>query len=344
MFSSVLKTIVGSPTPAPVSGISERVELAEASFGPSGQRPPFGDRRPSLDQRRLTAIAEQCGLDTLQDLKLITDVRRAVDSYLTRNGGEFVVAVDGLAASGKSSNSARLALLLSTPEFNCQHLSSGSLYRAVTILALKKLRLDVLTAADVEKNSDLIAGIAQDLIFELKPDVKRAGGAKFLAKTRKFHFLNDITDDLASDKVEKSVSFVAKHPGVRAALNEAQKRFAISNRLAVIDGRDAGTTVFPDAPVKIFLTVSDKEATRRSLIRAGNPNPTEPQISVAMRDVLDRNRKDIAQTVIPRDAIVVDTSRMDSPQVLRTVLGSILESLKASTRAPVLDEALWRDN
>ena len=144
----------------------------------------------------------------------------------------LIVAIDGPAGSGKSTVARALAERL-----GLEVLDTGAMYRAVTVLALR----DGLDLDDADK----VARIAEDAELEM--------GARVLA-----HDV-DLTDELRTPEVNDAVSVVAAHPGVRRALVAAQRAWAVPRAGAIVEGRDIGTVVFPDATVKVFLTASHDE-------------------------------------------------------------------------------------
>jgi cytidylate kinase len=199
--------------------------------------------------------------------------------------GALVVAIDGPAGSGKSTVARAVAARL-----GLSVLDTGSMYRAVTALALRA-GLDPHDADKVSilaRDADLVVG---DRVTSL--DV-------------------DLTAELRSDGVNEAVSVVAAHPGVRAALVERQRAWVTTHGGGVVEGRDIGSVVFPHAAVKVFLTASDAERARR---RADDEHPD----SVARRDRLDEGR--VASPLRPAtDAHVLDTTGRAVDDVVDEIL------------------------
>ena len=194
----------------------------------------------------------------------------------------LTVAIDGPAASGKGTLAKRLAVVLGVP-----HLDTGLLYRAVGRRVLD-------TGADPAD-----ATAATDAAVALMPeDLNRA--------------------DLRGPVADAAAAKVASVPGVRAALLDFQRRFAQGG--AVLDGRDIGTVVLPDAPVKLFVTAGlDVRAQRRyqELVSRGGTVPDFETIraEMAARDEADRTRT--AAPLRPaEDAAILDTSDLDADGAL----------------------------
>lgn len=183
-----------------------------------------------------------------------------------------VVAIDGPAGSGKSTVARALATRL-----GLDVLDTGSMYRAVTALALRE-GLD-------PHDGDKVAILAREVDLVVGERVTSLGV--------------DLTDSLRSDEVNRAVSVVAAHPAVRAALVDRQRAWVEVHRGGVVEGRDIGSVVFPHADVKVFLTASDVERARR---RADDEHPE----SVARRDRLDVGR--VASPLRPAD----DAHRLDT--------------------------------
>ena len=209
----------------------------------------------------------------------------------------MIIAVDGSAASGKGTLSKRLAA-----HFDLSHLDTGSLYRLVGLAALEQN----LSPKNITENQSVT--IARTLDLSVTPDHR-----------------------IRNDRVAEMASIVATMPSVRACLLELQRGFAThqpATNGAVLDGRDIGSVVLPDADYKFFVDADiDVRAKRRTKELHDNGQ------SVMFRDVLedmkarderDRNR-DIAPLVACSDAIVIDTSEKDADMVLALALSHITE-------------------
>lgn len=199
--------------------------------------------------------------------------------------GPLVIAIDGPAAAGKGTLARRLAA-----HFGLPHLDTGLLYRAVA--------RRVLTAG-------------------ADPADPHAAGREARALTPA-----DLNrSDLRTAAVDAAASAVARHAGVRAALLDFQRRFAAAG--AVLDGRDIGTVVLPDAPVKIFLTASvAARAARRWRERGGVETLEAVEAAIAARDAQDAARA-VAPLRPAPDAVVIDTSDLDPDEVFARALALI---------------------
>jgi cytidylate kinase len=197
-----------------------------------------------------------------------------------------VIAIDGPAASGKGTLARRLAATLGLP-----YLDTGLLYRAVA-----RAMLDA-----GESPEDPVAAEA----------AARALPPASLNRT-----------DLRVPEVDRAAAAVASIPGVRAALLAFQRDFG-RNHGAVLDGRDIGTVIFPDAAAKLFVTASeDARAHRRWLELQGRGVAADP--AVVKRDLQARDAADVAREAAPlrpaADAVVLDTTEMDADQAFAAAM------------------------
>lgn len=207
-----------------------------------------------------------------------------------------VITIDGPAASGKSSAARLLAQRLGVA-----YVSSGLLYRAATLLALRH-------AAPLDDEAALLALLARH-------DVRLHPGA---AANRLTVDWADLTDDLHTDAVDGSVSAVARHQGVRAWVNARLREMGGS---FVIDGRDMGTSVFPDAVAKFYLTA---DARVRAARRAGERGAALEAIAA---ELSRRDERDQRQSVPAPDAQVIDTSALTLAEVVERILAAVLRVL-----------------
>ncbi len=212
----------------------------------------------------------------------------------------MIIAVDGPTASGKGTIAKRIAA-----HFGVPHLDTGLLYRAVG-------RQVAINDGDPDNPADALA--ACDFPDELMQD-----------------------EILRTEETGGLASRVSVHPAVREALFKRQRAFAEQPGGAVLDGRDIGTVIAPDADVKLFITASVQErARRRWMEMTANPMIHEEEIALSEieRDVVARDARDINRADAPlkaaADALVIDTTAFDREQAFETVLEAVKEALAAS--------------
>ncbi|WP_114376908.1 (d)CMP kinase [Elioraea thermophila] len=209
-----------------------------------------------------------------------------------RRGGP-VIAVDGPAAAGKGTLARRLAAALDLP-----HLDTGLLYRAVG--------RRVLDAGGDPADPAVAAREAEALAPQ---DLGRA--------------------DLRAPEVDRAASLVAAVPAVRRALLAFQRRFA-EPRGAVLDGRDIGTVVFPDADLKLFVSASDEERARRRWLELKGRGVEVP-FETVLADLRARDARDASRDVAPlrpaADAIVLDTTDLDADAAFARALAIVRDRL-----------------
>lgn len=208
-----------------------------------------------------------------------------------------MIALDGPAGTGKSSVSRGLARAL-----GLRYLNTGAMYRVVT-LAVLRAGVDV---TDAQRVADIAADV--DLAVGYDPDEDRA----FLAG-------EDVSFEIRGDEVTGAVSAVSAVPAVRARLVQLQRELAAGDGGVVVEGRDIGTVVLPDADVKIFLTASAEVRAQRR--HAQNiANGIEDSYEAVLADVKRRDHLDSTRAVSPlraaQDAVIVDTSEMNEAQVI----------------------------
>ena len=199
----------------------------------------------------------------------------------------FVIAIDGPAASGKGTLARRLAEYYKLP-----HLDTGLLYRATACALIDEgLSLEDALAAE-----EAARGLS---LNEFDPE------------------------RLRSREIGEASSVVASIPAVRAALIEMQQNFAARPEGAVLDGRDIGTVICPNARIKIFVTASpETRAQRRALELAGRGEPAD--FNLILEDVRKRDARDSARQTAPlkqaADAILIDTTELDKDAVFARAL------------------------
>ena len=217
-----------------------------------------------------------------------------------------MIAIDGPAGTGKSSVSRGLARALAA-----RYLDTGAMYRIVTLAVLR-------AGIDLD-DVDAVGAAAEDvdLAIGYDPDEDRS----YLAG-------EDVSAEIRGDEVTKAVSAVSAVPAVRTRLVRLQRELAAGQGSVVVEGRDIGTVVLPDADVKIFLTASAEErALRRNdqNIASGLGDDYEAVLAdVKRRDHLDSTRA-VSPLRAADDALVVDTSDMTEPQVVVHLLRLVEE-------------------
>jgi cytidylate kinase len=208
-----------------------------------------------------------------------------------------VVAIDGPAASGKSSTAEWVAR-----ELGYCHVDSGALYRAATAAALRT----GIPPEEWTPTTVLEAARSVSLAFHENSMVPRLDGA-------------DADEEIRSGAVNSAVPRVARMQSVRSWVNEQVKRTA-TERNVVVDGRDIGTAVFPEADVKVYLVADSWERAKRRLVQHLRRLPTDEEIAAETDRLVHRDAADATQSVQARDAVLIDTTHLlQSEQVARIV-------------------------
>ena len=203
-----------------------------------------------------------------------------------------VVAIDGPAGAGKSTISSRLARRL-----GADHLDTGAMYRAVACGVLRR-------GAD-PTDATAVEALLTDLDLEFDGDRVTVDG-------------RDATEEIRSPEVTGAVSAVAAIAAVRANLVARQRTWARERPLAVLEGRDIGTVVIPDAGLKIFLTASPRVRAQRRVAQAGGDLDTV-EAAIIERDRADSSRED-SPLRAAADAVVVDTSDIGIDDVVEELV------------------------
>lgn len=196
-----------------------------------------------------------------------------------------VIAIDGPAGSGKSTVARAVASRL-----GLAHLDTGAMYRSVTLAALRR----GIDPGDLES----VAELARETTIDV--------GERILVDG------SDATADIRSPEVNSGVSTVAANPAVRAEMVRQQRAWAEAHEGGVVEGRDIGTVVFPEAGLKVFLTASREERARRR----GDEH------DVGRRDHLDSTRRASPLTAAP-DALVLDTTDLSVEEVVARIVGRL---------------------
>ncbi|WP_160721378.1 (d)CMP kinase [Bacillus sp. USDA818B3_A] len=217
------------------------------------------------------------------------------------------IAIDGPAAAGKSTVAKIVAEKLSYI-----YIDTGAMYRALTYKA-------IINELDLEDEESLLDTLLSAVI-ELKPSEK--GQLVYLDN-------DNVTDLIRSAKVTNSVSYVARLPKVREEMVKRQQAFAVECGV-VMDGRDIGTHVLPNAEVKVFLLASVEERAERrhaENLEKGFPSDLEKlKEEIAKRDKLDSERE-VAPLKKASDAIEIDTTSMTIPDVVDQIMALVHERI-----------------
>ena len=215
----------------------------------------------------------------------------------------MIIAIDGPSGSGKSTLGRMLARAL-----KLLYIDTGSMYRAVA-LAVIEAELD---PTDVESVTALANRI--DIDLEGDPD-----SLSVLLDGR------DVTEKIRTERVTAMSSVISSIPGVRRAMVERQR--AIGRRGAVLNGRDIGTIVFPDADVKFFLTAVPEERAERRYKEDRSTPGSSATFRETLADMIERDRRDSTRTDSPLkvadDAIVIDSTGKSIEAVFEEMMGRI---------------------
>jgi len=211
-----------------------------------------------------------------------------------------VVAIDGPAGAGKSTVAKALAHAL-----QLKYLDTGAMFRAVTSLVLS-------SGTDVHDES-AVGAVAENMNLVMENGLVVADGT-------------DVTTDIRSIAVTSAVSTVAANSRVRANMRDRQRMWSDLNRGGVIEGRDIGTVVFPDAVLKVYLTASPRVRAERRVAEAGG-DIDEIERSIAERDLKDSTRTD-SPLQESADSVVVDTSNRSIEDIVGSIVQLVEERLK----------------
>jgi len=211
-----------------------------------------------------------------------------------------VVAIDGPAGAGKSTVAKALANAL-----KLKYLDTGAMFRAVTSLVL---------SSGLDTHDEIAVGsIAESMNLVMENGTVVANGT-------------DVTAEIRSGAVTGAVSTVAANSLVRANMRDRQRAWSDLNNGGVIEGRDIGTVVFPDAVLKVYLTASPRVRAERRVAEAGG-NIDEIELSIAERDLKDSTRAD-SPLQESADSVVVDTSNRTIDEIVNSIVQLVKERLK----------------
>jgi cytidylate kinase len=216
-----------------------------------------------------------------------------------------LIAVDGPAGSGKSTVAQGVAKRLGLP-----YVDTGAMYRAVTLAALQ----DGVALDDAEALTALAENVRLELVTDPDRPAVRLGG-------------EDVTGRVRAADVTAAVSAVSAVPGVRSALVRRQRELAGGPTGAVVEGRDIGTVVLPDAPVKIFLTASEQARADRRARQDAMGEVAPGALAATAADLARRDRLDSTRTASPltpaSNATLIDSTQLDADAVIDAVLAEV---------------------
>ncbi len=211
-----------------------------------------------------------------------------------------IITIDGPAGSGKSTVAKILAR-----ELGLKYIDTGAMYRAITLIALQN---------NIDYNDEKsILKIARKIEIELDNNS---------VEEKKYTMIKlngiDVTDEIRSIEIGAAVSIVSKLSGIRKYLVSLQRKF-IENGNAVLEGRDTGSVVCPDAILKIYLTASLEERIRRRILQMKeNGQLFKKNIikkEITERDRIDSTRKD-SPLIIPDNGVIIDTTKLSIREVV----------------------------
>lgn len=215
----------------------------------------------------------------------------------------MIIAIDGPSGSGKSTLGRMLARAL-----NLLYIDTGSMYRAVALAVIE---------ADVDPTDmEVVTGLANGIEIDLEGD---PDSLSVLLNGR------DITEQIRTERVTAMSSIVSTIPGVRRAMVERQREMA--RRGAVLNGRDIGTVVFPDADIKFFLTAVPEERAERRFKEDHMTSSSSATLAETLAEMIARDQRDSTRTDSPLkvadDAIVVDSTGKTIEEVFQIMMERI---------------------
>ena len=203
-----------------------------------------------------------------------------------------VIAIDGPAGAGKSTVGRALA-----DRLDLEYLDTGAMYRAMTFAALRR--------GVVEGDLDEVAAMAPTVEMSFEDGLVIVDGV-------------DATSEIRGREVTEAVSQISANPTVRQVLVERQRSWVVEHGGGVVEGRDIGTVVFPDADLKLYITASPRVRAERRVLELGG-DVAEVEASIIKRDRVDSSRahSPLAEAA---DAVIVDTTGLSIDEVFAHIL------------------------
>jgi cytidylate kinase len=205
-----------------------------------------------------------------------------------------IIAIDGPAGSGKSTVARAVSLRVGIP-----YLDTGAMYRSVAFAALR-------SGVDPD-DAELVSNLAREMVLIMRPDgTVIVDGA-------------DATIEIRGPEVTRAVGSIAANPAVRNEMRSRQREWAREHGGGVMEGRDIGTVVFPDARLKVYLDASPEIRAARRSKEVTDLSYESVASDLARRDALDQNRAHDPLTVAP-EACVIDTSHLGVDEIVDRIL------------------------
>jgi CMP/dCMP kinase len=207
-----------------------------------------------------------------------------------------VIAIDGPAGSGKSTVAKALAARL-----GLEYLDTGAMYRSVTFAALRR-GID-------PGDADVVGRMAADVVIDVRPDGVVVDGV-------------DASIEIRGPEVSRAVSIVAANPAVRTEMVRRQREWVASRGGGVLEGRDIGTVVFPDAELKVYLTADPEVRAERRSKEVTDLDYETVAADLARRDALDQGRE-VSPLAEADDAFLLDTTGLDVEEIIDVIAAQV---------------------
>lgn len=218
---------------------------------------------------------------------------------------KYIIAIDGPSAAGKSCLSKEIS-----DRLNIVYIDTGAMYRAVALYFMQN-NINIGSEEEVKKALEKI-----DIKFE-----------RVDAKLRVFLNGKDISDEIRTEKIGMMASKVSAVPAVRYDMVERQRKLG-ENYSVILDGRDIGSVVFPNADLKVYLTASEEERAKRRLIDLEQKG-IDTSFEEVLKDIKKRDYNDINKPISPLvktdDAVLIDTTEMTREEVINKVISLLKE-------------------